>query len=487
MTLQATSFESIDDSVSFLRGQFIAGFSREMCWRRLNIERIHDMVKENEERFYEALAKDMNKPRLEAFTGDINPVLEECNIDRLVKERKVKARNGFSSGTTTVRREALGAWNFPLQLTLIPLIGAIAAGNTAIVKPSEIAPHTANLLAELFPIYLDDAKYRVVNGGVDVATALLAHRFDHIFYTGSTNVGKIIMEAAAKHVTPVTLELALSLSPKMSTSPPWPNALLLANSSTACVAPDYVLIHESLLQPFTLAFQATVKKWFGDNPKNSPHLARLISDRHFDHVAHMLNHRDSGDVVVGGDTDRAQRFIAPTLVVNVSPLESTLMDDEIFGPVLPVLTYRKLEDAVAYINKKTSPLALYIFSNKKQDIDTILSSTQSGGVLINDTMLHQSEYALPFGGVGHSGMGGYHGDKTFETFTYERAVMAKNLRLEALNRFRYPPYTSGKQSVLRMVLSTHPIVYYYKLRRVGIKVNAFLLFLLILFIRLRRR
>ncbi|KAI8066700.1 Aldehyde/histidinol dehydrogenase [Gongronella butleri] len=504
MVLKHTSFDTLEDSVSVLRGTFLAGTSRELRWRRLNIERIHDMVKENEEKFYDALAKDMGKPRLEAFTGDINPVLEECvyyldNLDRLVKDKKIKGRNGAAaSGTTVVRKEALGlvlilgAWNFPVQLTLVPLIGAIAAGNTVIIKPSEIAPHTANLLADLFPTYVDSRMYRIVNGGVDAATALLAQRFDHIFYTGSTNVGKIVMQAAAKNVTPVTLELG-GKSPAIVTQGVNLNTVVqriawgkFFNGGQACVAPDYVLLHESLVEPFTQAFKSTVTKWFGANPKLSGHFARMVSERHFDHVARLIAERESGDVVVGGDMDRETRYIAPTLITGVSPLESVLMGDEIFGPVLPVIAYRHLDEALAYISSKEAPLALYIFSKNKQAIERLTTTTQSGGVLINDTMVHQAEYALPFGGVGHSGMGKYHGDKSFETFSHERPIMQKNLRMEVFNSFRYPPYTSRKLSTLRMVLSTHPVVYYYKLRRAGFRFHISFAVLLLLFLRYRR-
>ncbi|KAI8342646.1 Aldehyde/histidinol dehydrogenase [Chlamydoabsidia padenii] len=515
--LEFTPLETIEDSVGCLRGTFVAGKpckSKELYWRKHSIQRLYDLIKQNEERFYEVLAKDMNKPRLEAFVGDISPVLEECvyyldNIDRLIKDRKVKSRllvNGVSA-SSVIRKDPLGvvlifgnlsnlylflgAWNFPLQLTLVPLVGAIAGGNTVVVKPSEISAHTAALLAELFPRYMDSNMYRIVNGGVRESTALLSHRFDHIFYTGSTRVGKIVLEASAKYLTPVTLELG-GKCPAIVTEDVNINVVAqriaygkLYNGGQACVAADYVLIHESKLTAFVDAYGRTVKSWFGDNPKESPDFARMVSVDHFDHVARLVEQRDSGDIVFGGDMDREERYISPTLITNIDYSESVLMGVEIFGPVLPLLTYKCIDDAIVYVNKKHPPLTLYIFSKNKKVTKKILATTQSGGVLINDTLMHQAEYALPFGGVGNSGMGNYHGDKSFDTFTHERSIMTKSQRIESLLWMRYPPYTSNKLSLVRALLSTHPIMYYYKTHRTGVKINLILAILLIAFLRQR--
>ncbi|CAO3596680.1 unnamed protein product [Absidia cylindrospora] len=502
--LEYSSIETIEDSVTCLRGAFISGKSRLVTWRKYYIQRLYDLVKENEDRFYEALAKDMKKPRLEAFIGDVSPVLEECvyyldNIDNLMKDKKVKSRSRVTNATATnvIRKDALGlvlifgAWNFPLQLTLIPLVGAIAAGNTVIIKPSEISMYTSALLTELFPRYMDSNMYRIVNGGVDESTALLTHHFDHIFYTGSTRVGKIVMTAAAKHLTPVTLELG-GKCPAIVTEDVDIDTVAqriafgkFYNGGQACVAADYVLIHESKLDAFVASFGRTIKKWFGDNPQNSQDFARMISDTHFDHVARLVNSRESGDIVIGGGMDRDERYVAPTLITNLDYSESVLMGDEIFGPVLPVLTFKKINDAVNYVNKKHAPLALYIFSKNQKAIDRILETTQSGGVLINDTLMHQAEYALPFGGIGHSGMGNYHGAKSFDTFTHERSVMVKKQRLESLMGVRYPPYTAKNLSLLRRLLSTHPWIYYYKIHKTGSRISLLLAIFLIVFLRQR--
>ncbi|CAO3614280.1 unnamed protein product [Cunninghamella echinulata] len=504
MSLQYTSLETIEDNVSVLRGSFISGKTRDISWRKFHIERIYDMVKQNEERFMEALAKDMNKPRVEAFVGDINCVLEECvfyldNIERLLKDKKVKSRARLSNlgATSFIRRDPLGvvlifgAWNFPLQLTLVPLIGAIAGGNAVVVKPSEISVHTSALLTELFPLYLESSLFRIVNGGVEESTALLSHKFDHIFYTGSPRVGKIVMAAAANNLTPVTLELG-GKCPAIVTEDATIDTVAqriafgkLFNGGQACVAVDYVLIHESKLNAFIDAFGKVVKKWFGDNPKQSKDYARIISHTHFDHVARLLNQRQSGDIVLGGDLDRDERYIAPTLITNIKYTESVLMEDEIFGPILPVLTFKHINEAISYVNKKHPPLALYIFSKNKATTDKILKTTQSGGVLINDTLVHQNEYCLPFGGTGNSGMGNYHGEKSIETFTHERAIMKKNQLMEFALRSRYPPYSDKNLSIIRLAISTHPWLYYYKTNRKGIK--GFVIFILIILFILKRR
>ncbi|CAO3621116.1 unnamed protein product [Cunninghamella blakesleeana] len=504
MALQYTSLETIEDSVSVLRGSFISGKQRDISWRKFHIERIYDMVKQNEERFYEALAKDMNKPRTEAFVGDINNVLEECifyldNIERLLKDKKVKSRSRLSSlgSTSLIRRDPLGvvlifgAWNFPLQLTLIPLIGAIAGGNTVIVKPSEISAHTSALLTELFPLYLESSLFRIVNGGIEESTALLSHKFDHIFYTGSPRVGKIIMTAAAKHLTPVTLELGGKCPAIVTEDASIDNVAQriafgkLFNGGQACVAVDYVLIHESKLNAFIDAFGKTVKKWFGDNPKQSKDFARIITETHFNHVSRLINERQSGDIVLGGEVDRAERYIAPTLIANIKYTESVLMEEEIFGPVLPILAFKHIDEAISYVNKKHPPLALYIFSKDKKTTDRILETTQSGGVLINDTLMHQNEYCLPFGGTGNSGMGNYHGEKSIETFTHERSIMKKKQLMEFSLRVRYPPYTNGNLSLLRHLLSTPSWLYYYKANRKGFK--FFTILLLVIIYILKRR
>ncbi|KAI8342445.1 Aldehyde/histidinol dehydrogenase [Chlamydoabsidia padenii] len=503
LSLTYTSLDDIQDSVSFLRVNFDSGKTRSLAFRKLQIQHVYDLVKDNEERFYEALAKDMNKPRSEALSGDIGPVLEEClyfleNLDRLAKEEKIKPRLGMHAmDTVKVRRDPLGlvlvigCWNYPVQLSLVPLVGAIAAGNTVLLKLSEVSPHTATLLTELFPRYLNHETYRVINGAVEETTYLLEQKFDHIFYTGSPNVGKIVMAAASRHLTGVTLELG-GKSPAVIT----PDADMQVtanriafgkfyNCGQICIAVDYVLCPADRVDAFVGAFTKTVKEWFGKDPKNSKDYARLVSVRHVDRIAGMIENRKSGIIQFGGQVDREERYIAPTLITDVKFDDDVLMGDELFGPILPVITYNHLDEAIAMIKKSPPPLVLYVFSKKQKLIEQVLQNTQSGGVCVNDTLMHQAEYSLPFGGIGNSGIGNYHGHRSFRTFTHERAILQKKQQLEFVNKVRYPPYNPTRDIILRSFMVTHPVVVYIKQKRGPIKAALILILLFLVYLRKR--
>ncbi|KAL1936730.1 hypothetical protein VTP01DRAFT_864 [Rhizomucor pusillus] len=498
-TLDYTPREAIEDSITLVRGLFTAG------WRTTaHLKRLYSMVKDHEDKFYEALAMDMKKPRHEALMGEISPVLDEClyfldNIERLAKDETVKARSVVNRADTCVIRKdplgvvlIIGAWNYPLQLVLVPLAGAIAAGNAAIIKPSEVSVHTSALITELFPKYMDTSCYRIVNGGVEETTALLQYQFDHIFYTGNNAVAKIVMAAAAKHLTPVTLELG-GKSPAIITEDAKIDIVAkriafgkFFNAGQSCVAVDYVLIPNALVDRFVQAVTKVVKERFGEDPKLSKDFGRIVSLRHFDRIANMINNRASGTIVLGGDTDREERYIAPTVISNVSFHDDVLMGDEIFGPVLPIIAYSKLEDAVAMVKKKSPPLVAYVFSNKSSDQEKVIKYMPSGGVCMNDCLMHFAEFALPFGGVGSSGMGKYHGDRSFQAFTHERSILIKKQRLEFLNRSRYPPYTVSTYKTLRYALIAGNLT----VRRIVYKrgIRRFIVFLVLyLLLRFRRR
>ncbi|KAI9498249.1 Aldehyde/histidinol dehydrogenase [Zychaea mexicana] len=503
-TLEYTSLDTIEDSVSVVRNNYITGRPRNMYWRKFQLHRLHQLVKDHEEKFYEALAKDMGKSRHEALMGDISPLLEEClyfldNIEKLAKDEKVQPRqitNRFDQ--CIIRKDPLGVvlilgcWNYPVQLPLVPLAGAIAAGNAAIIKLSETAVHTSALITKLFPKYMDISCYRIVNGGVPETTALLEYKFDHIFYTGSSTVAKIIMTAAAKHLTPVTLELG-GKSPAVITADA--NIKTVANrvafgkffnTGQSCVGVDYVLIPKNKLEPFVDALRKTITDWFGANPKESKDYGRIVSVRHFDRIMDLLDRRQSGSIVIGGDTDREARYIAPTVVTNVSFNDPGLMTEEIFGPILPIVTYNELEDAVAMIKRQEPPLTVYVFANKKEDQRKVIDYLPSGGVCVNDTLMQFAEFSLPFGGVGNSGLGKYHGKRSYELFTHERSMLIKKQRFEFLMRARYPPYSAHtlkllRASLLSSSLTTNRIIY-----KRGIK-NTFIFFLVILFFYIRKR
>ncbi|RCI01893.1 Aldehyde dehydrogenase [Rhizopus stolonifer] len=497
--LQYTSFESIEDYVSHARQIFLTGKPRDMNRRKQQIQQLYNLVHDNEQKLCEALVKDMNRPQTEALTGDIAPVLDEClyfldNLDKLAQDEKIKPRSGINSlAKVVVRRDPLGvvlilgSWNYPLSL--VPLVGAIAAGNTVILKLSEVSVHTAALITKLFPKYMDTSCYRIVNGGVPETTELLKYKFDHIFYTGNHTVAKIIMTAAAKHLTPVTLELG-GKSPAVILDDT--DIQLTANriawgkfynAGQICIAVDYVLCPQSKLDAFVSAFKNTLEQWYGSDPQQSKDYGRIVSERHAQRISDILTQRQSGDIVIGGQVDIQDRYIAPTLVVNVKPNDPSLMRDEIFGPVLPVITYNHLDEVIGLINQKNPPLALYIFSQKEKLAEKVLKNTQSGGVCINDCLTHQAEYAVPFGGVGTSGMGNYHGIKSYQTFTHERSMLIKKQAMEKANNVRYPPYTERKYDVLRLILVKHPFLLKLKAYKSPLKLLLSLIALLVFYLK----
>ncbi|KAI9269375.1 Aldehyde/histidinol dehydrogenase [Sporodiniella umbellata] len=499
--LTYSSYDSIQDSFDHLRQIAHTGKPKDMFFRKYQLTRLHALITENEERLIEAMQKDLNKPRNEAFVADLVPVLDECiyfleNIDELVKDEPIKTRS-ISNATdkAIIRRDPLGivliigCWNYPVQLSLVPLAGAIAAGNTVILKLSEVAPYTAALLTELIPRYIHPICCHVVNGNADQTSALLKYPFDHIFYTGNGRVGRIVMEAAAKNLTPVTLELG-GKSPAIVLEDAdiqlTANRIAFGkffNAGQTCIAVDYVVIHQSRLDAFVAALKKTLVSWYGQDPQNSKDYGRIVSETHFDRLAGILKNRSGGNVVIGGQMDKKERYISPTVITNVKFDDTALMSEEIFGPILPIITFNELDESLAHISKRDSPLALYIFSQKKNHVEKILRSTRSGGVCVNDCLIHEAEHGMPFGGIGPSGSGAYHGKKSFITFTHERGVLLKKQKMEKVNSIRYPPYTSKKLSMLRFILVKSPNFVWIKTNHRILKVLAFVIFLVTVYLK----
>jgi aldehyde dehydrogenase (NAD+) len=354
-----------------------------------------------------------------------------------------------------VVREPLGLvliispWNYPVQLLLSPLVGALAAGNAALLKPSEVTPHVSAALARRVPEYLDSEAVAVVEGGVQEVTALLGERFDHVFYTGNGTVARVVMAAAAKHLTPVTLELG-GKSPCIVDDDvdveiaarriAWGKFM---NAGQTCIAPDYVLVSERREQALVEALAKAIREFYGDDPRATPDYARIVNGRHYQRVARLLK---DGDVVVGGQTDESQNYVAPTLLRNVSP-DADAMREEIFGPVLPILKVKDVAEAIRFVNEREKPLALYVFSNDERVQQEVLSRTSSGGVCVNGTLMHLANARLPFGGVGPSGMGAYHGRHSFETFSHRKSVLRRKLARDP--KFLYPPYGKLKTRLAR--------------------------------------
>jgi aldehyde dehydrogenase (NAD+) len=456
-----TDIEEIPDSVRGLRLAFESGATRPLEARRGQLERLQRMLREHIDEWLDALHADLAKPALEAWAGDLGPTLLECRtalrkLERWAGPESVGLLPLF--GRARIIREPLGVvlivapWNYPLSLLLSPLVGALAAGNTALLKPSELAPHTSACIARRVREYFDSSAVSVVEGGVAETTALLEQRFDHIFYTGNAAVGRIVMQAAARHLTPVTLELG-GKSPcivdqdvdveVVARRIAWGK---FANAGQTCIAPDYVLVHERCESALIAALRRAIECFYGEHPEASESYARIVDERHCERLRALL---DGAEIIVGGEVDVGRRYVAPTLVRNTSR-DSPLMVEEIFGPILPLLRIESIAHGIDIVTERPRPLALYLFSKDEEVQQQVIECTQSGGVCVNGTLLHAVAPGLPFGGVGESGMGSYHGRHSFETFSHRKPVLTQSLRVDP--RFLYPPYGSRALHWLRRLL-----------------------------------
>ena len=441
--------QALQSLIQRQRAFFATGKTKPLDFRLEQLNKLKAAIIERQDEIIKAAQADLGRPEFEGYfeiavTAELSHVLKK--LKSWVKPQKIRLPLSQIPGSAWVQPEPLGCvliigpWNYPFQLVISPLIGAIAAGNCAIIKPSEIAPATSNVVAKLIESTFEPSYVAVREGGVDTAQALLAEKFDHIFFTGGTRVGQIVMEAAAKQLTPVTLELGgkspcivdkdtnVEVTAKRIV---WGKYL---NAGQTCVAPDYLLVHSDIKPDIVNALQQVIQETYGDNPEQSPDFSRLVSDRQFDRVAGLI---EGEEVIIGGQTNKANKFIAPTVLENVS-WDAPIMQDEIFGPVLPVLEYRDIDEAIAQINARPKPLALYLFSRNKALQQKVLASTSSGGACINDVFLHVAIWDMPFGGVGNSGIGAYHGKTSFDTFSHMKSVLKKPFWLDI--DWRYPPY-----------------------------------------------
>lgn len=464
MKADLVEIDAIPSTVARLRETFDSGRTRPLQFRQQQLAALARFIKEREREIQQALRDDLGKPALESSVIEISFVANELAFIRKrlrswMKPERVPTTLIAQPGRSRIYREPLGValiigpWNYPVQLTLAPLMGAIAAGNCAVLKPSELAPATSALLARFIPQYLDRDCVQVVEGGAAEASALLAERFDHIFYTGGCAVGRIVMEAAAKHLTPVTLELG-GKSPCIVDEHAdiavaarrilWGKFL---NAGQTCVAPDYVLVHEKVESELLSRMKQTVRDFYGDDPRTSSDFARIINPRHYRRLMNLLP--GSGEILVGGNGTEDERYFAPTILRNVPP-DAPVMAEEIFGPILPVLKVKDIDEAIAFVNQRPKPLALYLFTKKRQVRARVLDRTSSGAALVNHTCMHAIVPALPFGGVGSSGMGAYHGRQTFETFSHRKAVLIKPAGLDL--PILYPPYSKFKEKCIRCLI-----------------------------------
>jgi len=449
------------DTVSRLNAAFATGLTRPVAWRKSQLRALRRMVTEHEEVFAAALRADLGKSRTEAYTTEIGFLVNEIDhtlrhLDRWLRPRRAGVPLALAPARARTVREPLGTvlvispWNYPLQLALAPLVGALAAGNCAVVKPSELAPATSAALAEWLPRTLNPEAVAVVEGGVAETTALLEQRFDHVFYTGNGTVGRIVMAAAARHLTPVTLELG-GKSPAVVE----PGTDLTAaarrlawgkfmNAGQTCVAPDYVLAVGDTADGLQDALAAAIREMYGADPAASEDYGRIVNERHFDRLAALPA---GGRVVVGGEHDRSRLYFAPTVLADVD-LDSPVMREEIFGPILPVVRVPDLDAAIAFITAREKPLALYAFTASAASKRRLTAETSSGALAFGVSNAHLAVPGLPFGGVGESGLGRYHGTYSIDTFSPVKAVLDKP-RLPDTLRLAYPPFTRGKDRLLR--------------------------------------
>lgn len=438
--------------------------------RRAKLEKLERAIRSHRDELKKALEADFRKSADESEFTELIVTLAELKFARAklaswAKPQRVDTPLVVFGSHSEIRYEPKGVvlvlspWNYPVYLTMAPLIAAIAAGNRVIVRPSEKAPATRDVMASIIAEAFVPHDVACIGGEVETATALLELPFDHIFFTGSTRIGKVVMRAAAEHLSSVTLELG-GKSPciidahadveRAASRVAWGKFM---NGGQTCVAPDYVLVHESIERSFLEKISQSVAKMYGasdDARKTTPDFCRMIDDGHFSRIAGMLAETVAagGRVEVGGQTDAAQRYIAPTVLSNVG-FDAAIMREEIFGPVLPVITYASLDDALAKINALPKPLALYAFSQKNDVVEQILGGTSAGGTLVNDTILHLANHNLPFGGIGESGAGSYHGYFGFKAFSHERAVMHQTKA--SLAPMLAPPYNAKTRAMMAVL------------------------------------
>ena len=446
--------------VERLRANFNAGLTRPLKWRRAQLDALQRMLEENEEAIAGALHADLAKPAQEVVLGETALLFTEirharARVERWARAHKVDTPLVAQPGRSFIQPEPLGvaliigAWNYPIQLVLAPLIPAIAAGNCAVLKPSEITPNASRVLAELVPKYLDREAFAVVEGAVPEATALLEQKWDHVFYTGGAAVGRIVMKAAAEHLTPVTLELGGKSPAIVDDSADlksaarrlaWGKAL---NAGQTCIAPDYVLVSKAQKEPLIQALRQQFRKMLGPDPLASDDYAAVVNERHFERLTGLLK---QGRAVIGGQAETATRKIAPTVLTDVEP-DSGLMREEIFGPILPVIEVNDLDDAIEFVRRGDKPLSAYLFTRSRTSEKKFLRELACGSVCINDVMMFMSVPDLPFGGVGMSGMGQYHGQAGFDRFSHLKSVIRRGRFPEITIRFA--PYSELKTKLLR--------------------------------------
>ncbi len=453
---------NMNEAVRKQRLFFEKGITKGIDYRIQNLKTLKQAIVTHEKGIIEALKKDLNKAPFEAYATEIGLVLEELeyivkHLRNWAKPRKVKTPITHFLSASYQYSEPYGIvlimspWNYPFQLTIAPLIGSMAAGNCTIVKPSEYSSHTAEIIERLLCENFDESYITVVRGGREANKTLLDEKFDYIFFTGSVSVGRVVMESASKHLTPVSLELGgkspcivdetanLDMAAKRIV---WGKYL---NAGQTCVAPDYLLVHKNVKNELITKMRKYIEEFYGSDPLNNPDYPKIINDKHFNRLLGLIQNET---IAVGGNYNDQTHRIAPTILDNVT-WDRPIMQEEIFGPLFPVLEFESLNDVIGTVNHHPKPLALYFFTQDRKREQYVIDNTSFGGGCINDTVVHLATSYMPFGGVGDSGMGGYHGKASFDTFSHQKSILKKSTLFDI--PLRYPPY-KDKLKLLKRIM-----------------------------------
>ncbi|MDU1322747.1 MAG: aldehyde dehydrogenase [Clostridium botulinum] len=451
--------ESIRDMLKKQKSFFEKGYTKDINFRIKALKKLKHNIKMNETNIFKALKIDLNKSEFETFITEIGIVYDEINgaiknIKKWSKSKKVKTSITNFLASSYIYNEPYGValimapWNYPFQLIMAPLVGAISAGNCVLLKPSELAVETEKIIVKIIKETFSDEYIGVVTGGVKESEALLKEKFDYIFYTGGINVGKMVMRAAAEHLTPITLELGgkspcivdkdanINLAARRIT---WGKFL---NAGQTCVAPDYLVVHRNIKEKLISSIENYIIEFFGENAFESEEYPRIINERHFKRLEGYLK---EGKIISGGKTDISNLYIEPTIIEGID-LKNRIMEEEIFGPIFPIIEFEDIDEVIDIIKNNPKPLALYYFSEDKEKQEFIIKNISFGGGCINDTIMHLSTSTLPFGGVGSSGMGSYHGRTSFETFSHKKSILKKSNLVDI--KIRYAPF-KGKINLAR--------------------------------------
>ncbi|AIO19435.1 Aldehyde dehydrogenase [Candidatus Izimaplasma bacterium HR1] len=454
---------NIKQIVKNSRTYFKSHETLEYKFRKENLNKLRLAINKYEPQLLESLKLDLGKNEHESYMTEIGVVLKELTynekrLKKLMKPKRVRTAVTDFPGSSFRYAEPFGVvliispWNYPVNLTLSPLIGALTAGNTAIIKPSEFSINTSKVIEEMILDTFEEKYVKVIQGGVETNQELLDQKFDYIFFTGSTNVGKIVMEKASKHLTPISLELGgkspvivdknvnIQVAAKRITFGKY------LNSGQTCIAPDYLYVHKDIKEEFISEMNKNIIEFYGEKPLESSIYGSIINQRHFNRLKNYLN---DGTSIVGGTIDEENLRIAPTLLDSVE-MSSLVMKEEIFGPILPIISYTEIDEVIDFIGSRPKPLALYLFTENAHIEKRVLSECQFGGGCINDTVMHIASEYLPFGGVGESGMGSYHGAKSFETFSHYKSILKKRTWFDL--PVRYAPYSPVKKKLIKRFL-----------------------------------